>query len=216
MVKPWKEFRQEITRLYIQEGRTLAEVRAMMRERHGFQASIRSYRQHFERWDLQKYNCKKRQQRRQQQRYAGGDRGSSMLPSPPRTPLLASSRHHADDTRGPLVVAATAGHRLPHAPSPHYFFDEPMSPLDGFERTPTSQQFDPARYAQRRLSAEGEGYGQLALPPGAAWSPAVESPGSSASGPFSPLFGQASFAAPPVTLAESHHHLALSGFDIGS
>lgn len=131
--------------------------------------SIRSYRQHFERWDLQKYNCKKRQQRRQQQRYGTGDRGSSMLPSPPRTPLLPSSRHQADDTRGPLVVTATAGHHLPHAPSPHYFFDEPTSPLDGFERTPTSQQFDPARFAQRRLSAEGEGYGQLALPPGAAW-----------------------------------------------
>jgi hypothetical protein len=215
MVKPWKEFRQEITRLYIQEGRTLAEVRAVMRERHGFQAScvflfflsflvgffssfavfhlvdfhptaertkaerierltnisrensIRSYRQHFEQWDLQKYNCRKRQQRRQQ-RYQGNDGGSSMLLSPPRTPLLAS-RHHADDIRGPLVVAATAGHHLPYTPSPHYFFDEPMSPLDGFERIPTSQQFDPERYAQRRLSAEGAGYGQLALPPGGAW-----------------------------------------------
>lgn len=39
MVKPWKEFRQEITRLYIQEGLTLTEVRNIMKERHKFEAS---------------------------------------------------------------------------------------------------------------------------------------------------------------------------------
>jgi transposase-like protein len=39
MTKPWKEFRQEIIRLYIQEGRTLQDVKEIMRQRHGFEAS---------------------------------------------------------------------------------------------------------------------------------------------------------------------------------
>lgn len=39
MVKPWNEFRQEISKLYKQEGRTLAEVRTIMKQRHDFDAS---------------------------------------------------------------------------------------------------------------------------------------------------------------------------------
>lgn len=39
MVKPWKEYRREISRLYIREGLTLTEVRTIMRERYDFQAS---------------------------------------------------------------------------------------------------------------------------------------------------------------------------------
>ncbi|KFA73581.1 hypothetical protein S40288_09106 [Stachybotrys chartarum IBT 40288] len=63
MTKPWTEFRQEIVRLYIQEGRTLQDVREIMHQRHGFEASVRSYRQHFGLWRIGKYNCKKRTQR---------------------------------------------------------------------------------------------------------------------------------------------------------
>lgn len=39
MTKPWKDFRQEITRLYIHDGMTLAQVRAIMKEHHNFDAS---------------------------------------------------------------------------------------------------------------------------------------------------------------------------------
>ncbi|VUC38001.1 unnamed protein product [Clonostachys rosea] len=67
MTKPWAKNRKEITRLYIREGRTLQEVKAIMKTMHGFDASIRSYRQWFDKWDVTKYNCKKRQQRRRMQ-----------------------------------------------------------------------------------------------------------------------------------------------------
>ncbi|KAI6784522.1 uncharacterized protein J7T54_006567 [Emericellopsis cladophorae] len=67
MVKQWNHFRNDITHLYIQERRTLKEVQDIMSQKHGFNASIRSYRQRFDQWDLQKYKCKKRTARRQQQ-----------------------------------------------------------------------------------------------------------------------------------------------------
>ncbi|KAI9151693.1 formamidopyrimidine-DNA glycosylase [Paramyrothecium foliicola] len=79
MTKPWKEFRQEIVRLYIQEGRTLRDVQDIMRRQHNFNASIRSYRQQFDHWGVGKYKCKKR------------SRGVSSVghpPSPPATPML--------------------------------------------------------------------------------------------------------------------------------
>ncbi|KAH7319758.1 Clr5 domain-containing protein [Stachybotrys elegans] len=88
MTKPWKEFRQEIVRLYIQEGRTLHDVKEIMRQRHGFEASIRSYRQHFDDWGVGKYNCKKRQQRRSSITDMLSSASSS---SPPKTPMLSSS-----------------------------------------------------------------------------------------------------------------------------
>jgi hypothetical protein len=61
MTKPWKEHRQKIVQLYIDEGRTLHDVRSIMQNRFGFEASVRSYRQHFDQWGVAKYNCKKRQ-----------------------------------------------------------------------------------------------------------------------------------------------------------
>ncbi|KAF5021682.1 hypothetical protein F66182_6270 [Fusarium sp. NRRL 66182] len=65
MAKPWDEYREAIIKLYIQEGRTLEDVRNIMKMRYNFEASIRSYRQHFDKWKVTKYNCKKRQRRRQ-------------------------------------------------------------------------------------------------------------------------------------------------------
>ncbi|RGP66215.1 hypothetical protein FLONG3_8944 [Fusarium longipes] len=65
MAKPWNEHRGTITKLYIQEGRTLEDTRNIMKNRYNFQASIRSYRQHFDMWQIGKYNCKKRDRRRQ-------------------------------------------------------------------------------------------------------------------------------------------------------
>lgn len=76
MTKPWLEFKDVITKLYINEGKTLAEVRKIMKDTFDFEASIRSYRQHFDAWGVMKYNCKKRNSRRQQKAHARG------LPSP--------------------------------------------------------------------------------------------------------------------------------------
>ncbi|OBS23559.1 hypothetical protein FPOA_04109 [Fusarium poae] len=65
MAKPWNEHRGTITKLYIEEGRTLEDTRNIMRDQYNFHASIRSYRQHFDIWQIGKYNCKKRDRRRQ-------------------------------------------------------------------------------------------------------------------------------------------------------
>ncbi|KPM40982.1 hypothetical protein AK830_g5615 [Neonectria ditissima] len=80
MAKPWNEHRHNIVRLYIDEGRTLEDVRGIMKTQYGFEASIRSYRQHFDQWRVGKYNCKKRLQRRRE------SLARPLLPSPPRTP----------------------------------------------------------------------------------------------------------------------------------
>ncbi|KAF4466081.1 hypothetical protein FALBO_7068 [Fusarium albosuccineum] len=75
MAKPWNEYRGTITKLYIQEGRTLEDVRGIMKNRYNFEAS-----QHFDMWCIGKYNCKKRQERRRQ------SLNRTILPSPPRSP----------------------------------------------------------------------------------------------------------------------------------
>ncbi|KAF4970452.1 hypothetical protein FSARC_2530 [Fusarium sarcochroum] len=80
MAKPWNEHRSTITKLYIQEGRTLEDVRNIMKVQYGFEASIRSYRQHFDNWNIGKYNCKKRDQRRRR------SLGKNMPLSPPHSP----------------------------------------------------------------------------------------------------------------------------------
>ncbi|EGU80740.1 hypothetical protein FOXB_08780 [Fusarium oxysporum f. sp. conglutinans Fo5176] len=64
MAKPWNEHQGTITKLYIKEGRTLKDVRNIMKLKYNFDASIRSYRQHFDIWGVGKYTCKKREERR--------------------------------------------------------------------------------------------------------------------------------------------------------
>lgn len=39
MAKPWNEHRATITKLYIQEGRTLEDVRGIMKTEYNFEAS---------------------------------------------------------------------------------------------------------------------------------------------------------------------------------
>ncbi|CAJ0547916.1 Ff.00g046700.m01.CDS01 [Fusarium sp. VM40] len=79
MAKPWSEHRGTITKLYIHEGRTLEDVRNIMKVQHNFEASIRSYRQHFDKWEIGKYNCKKRERRRRQSL-------TNTMISPPHSP----------------------------------------------------------------------------------------------------------------------------------
>ncbi|KDN61488.1 hypothetical protein CSUB01_00571 [Colletotrichum sublineola] len=71
MTKAWGEKRVDITRLYIDENKTLNEVKAIMEQHHDFKASTRSYRQQFDKWGLAKYNCKKRTARRRSQDTSG-------------------------------------------------------------------------------------------------------------------------------------------------
>lgn len=39
MTKPWLEYREVIVKLYINDGRTLADVRGIMKDTYGFEAS---------------------------------------------------------------------------------------------------------------------------------------------------------------------------------
>ncbi|KAL0941796.1 uncharacterized protein CTRU02_204559 [Colletotrichum truncatum] len=83
MTKAWKEHRDVITNLYINENRTLDDVRDIMQKNYNFRASTRSYRQQFDKWSLSKYNCKKRNNRRQQHGPSTGGSPSQMGMSAP-------------------------------------------------------------------------------------------------------------------------------------
>ncbi|KAF7552141.1 hypothetical protein G7046_g7506 [Stylonectria norvegica] len=106
MTKPWDEFRSLITQLYIRDRLTLEAVRGIMKTKHNFEASIRSYRQHFDIWGVGKYNCKKRQLRRRSQA------ARALLPSPQGPPSLSSSSGSGSQTTTPSqspVSEAQAG-----------------------------------------------------------------------------------------------------------
>jgi hypothetical protein len=125
MAKPWNEHRGTITKLYIQEGRTLEDTRNIMKDQYNFQASIRSYRQHFDIWQIGKYNCKKRDKRRRQSL-------SKNLPlSPPHSPPDMPGK--GDEVNSPASSSSSMSRRssdqkpLPILKQPQvytaYFYD---------------------------------------------------------------------------------------------
>ncbi|KAM0439919.1 hypothetical protein ACHAPT_001017 [Fusarium lateritium] len=124
MAKPWDEHRETITRLYIQEGRTLEDVRGIMKNEYDFKASTRSYRQHFDIWQVGKYNCKKRQERRRNQTLK-----RTILPSPLRSPpgLTSSSETNSDPASSP--TSSCGSHQLQRSP-------EQQLPLPALQHPP--------------------------------------------------------------------------------
>ncbi|KAF3939338.1 hypothetical protein ABW19_dt0204096 [Dactylella cylindrospora] len=54
MGKPWETYKEEIYRYYIEEGRPLAEVREILKEKHNFEACKRSYQNQIEVWGFKK------------------------------------------------------------------------------------------------------------------------------------------------------------------
>ncbi|KAH7248287.1 hypothetical protein B0J15DRAFT_562564, partial [Fusarium solani] len=85
-----------------------------MKTEYNFEASIRSYRQHFDIWDIGKYNCKKRQ-RRQQRRHQSLRAIRPSLPSP--LPSLSSSSDLSDPGPSPASTC-TSQRSLEQAPLP--------------------------------------------------------------------------------------------------
>ncbi|SPJ91972.1 uncharacterized protein FTOL_13626 [Fusarium torulosum] len=102
MAKPWSEHRGTITKLYIHEGRTLEDVRNIMKVQHNFEASIRSYRQHFDKWEIGKYNCKKRERRRRQSL-------SNNILSPPHSPPDVAMKR--EDMGSPMSSSSSMSRR---------------------------------------------------------------------------------------------------------
>lgn len=60
MPKDWAKYKAEVHRLYIVEEKTVYQVRDTLREKHGFNASVRAYRMHFDEWGMKKYKATKR------------------------------------------------------------------------------------------------------------------------------------------------------------
>ncbi|KAM4062892.1 clr5 domain-containing protein [Hirsutella rhossiliensis] len=58
MTKPFDSYRGEIVRLYIDENKTLEVVMDLMRARHCFTASRRSYMDNLKKWGVRKYKRK--------------------------------------------------------------------------------------------------------------------------------------------------------------
>lgn len=56
MAKDWHLVRSEITTLYIAKGKSLDDVRRILKGRHQFDASIRAYRMKLEEWGVRKNN----------------------------------------------------------------------------------------------------------------------------------------------------------------
>ncbi|KAH7400154.1 Clr5 domain-containing protein [Cadophora sp. MPI-SDFR-AT-0126] len=52
MPKDWKYHKAEVERLYIKEGKPLEQIRDILREEHGFNASMRAYRMRIDSWGL--------------------------------------------------------------------------------------------------------------------------------------------------------------------
>ncbi|RSL62501.1 hypothetical protein CEP54_005700 [Fusarium duplospermum] len=161
MAKPWNEHRGTITKLYIQEGRTLEDVRGIMKTEYNFEASIRSYRQHFDMWDVGKYNCKKRKQRRRE------SLKRTILPSPLRSPPALTSSPSTSDP-GSSPPSSCAGQRSPEqlplpalqhpprytAPQPSFF--ETHHQLPALQSPPT--------LSEPRIKVEGGGSGWRDMP----------------------------------------------------
>ncbi|RSL78843.1 hypothetical protein CEP52_017597, partial [Fusarium oligoseptatum] len=107
VAKSWNEHRGTITELYINQGRTLENVRDVMKTGYNFEASIRSYRQHFKIWEIGKYNCKKRQRRRLQSQ-------GFTPPALPRSPALGNS----SDTESSTAWSCASQRSLEQTPLP--------------------------------------------------------------------------------------------------
>ncbi|KAH6663618.1 ankyrin repeat-containing domain protein [Plectosphaerella plurivora] len=85
MGRNWEGQKAELTRLYIDEGKKLDDVMDDMERNFNFRASKRAYRFHFDRWGLQKYNCKKRNERKLQRQQQQQHEQQHLPPSPPDT-----------------------------------------------------------------------------------------------------------------------------------
>ncbi|PVH86249.1 hypothetical protein DL98DRAFT_510891 [Cadophora sp. DSE1049] len=58
MPKDWVAQKENLKKFYITEDRPLEEVREILKDRYGFDASIRSYRMKIDEWNLRKYKSK--------------------------------------------------------------------------------------------------------------------------------------------------------------
>jgi hypothetical protein len=179
MAKPWNEHRGTITKLYIQEGRTLEDTRNIMRIQYNFEASIRSYRQHFDIWQIGKYNCKKRDKRRRQ------SLSKNLPPSPPHSP--SDVPYHGEEGSSPASSSSSSMSRrssdqrpLPVLKQPQmytaYFYDyarsqdDPQIKVENNGREPVWENIDVGAFRNSQV-ADG------VLPSGVPIQPYPESTG---------------------------------------
>ncbi|OIW25194.1 hypothetical protein CONLIGDRAFT_84464 [Coniochaeta ligniaria NRRL 30616] len=118
MTKKWEEHKATIISFYKEQHKPLHEVKRLMEEQYGFEASVRAYRSRFDRWGVYKYNCRRPGGSTTDE--SGGDSPASDRShfSPkreePDSPLLAvtppSTPH--DDQTTPLAGEQARGQQL--------------------------------------------------------------------------------------------------------
>ncbi|KAH7390213.1 hypothetical protein BKA64DRAFT_645136 [Cadophora sp. MPI-SDFR-AT-0126] len=59
MPKDWLSQKENFKKLYVTEDRSLEDVRGILKDRYGFDASTRSYRMKIDEWNMRKYKPKK-------------------------------------------------------------------------------------------------------------------------------------------------------------
>ncbi|KAF9784851.1 hypothetical protein IL306_006737 [Fusarium sp. DS 682] len=105
--KAWNEHRDLITKLCMEENRNIQEVREIMRTAHNFDASIRSYRQHFDSWGFGKYDAK-----------VGGQVPTSKRPQQSIKRPRAQAKEFSDSMSRILTRAMDENYWLPSDPLP--------------------------------------------------------------------------------------------------
>ncbi|KAG4434528.1 hypothetical protein IFR05_009997 [Cadophora sp. M221] len=100
MPKDWKCHKAEVERLYSKEGKPLQQIRDILREEHGFNASMRAYQMRIDTWGLSRNKSSKGSQNSRQISSPGPSAGADLLPRP-------KSRTHLErlDTGHDLVRA---------------------------------------------------------------------------------------------------------------
>ncbi|KAI1374443.1 hypothetical protein F4677DRAFT_426117, partial [Hypoxylon crocopeplum] len=91
MTKQWDAYEATIKNLYAEN--TLSVVRQIMIEKYGFKASTRAYRGRLIRWNVRKYNCRKRDDRAPSSASSSHDSSGSDLASPPAQQHLQHPQH---------------------------------------------------------------------------------------------------------------------------
>ncbi|EQK99797.1 hypothetical protein OCS_04494 [Ophiocordyceps sinensis CO18] len=116
MTKPFDSYRGEIVRLYIDENKTLEVVMDLMRARHCFTASRRSYMDNLKKWGVRKYK-RKVVVHNQNGRGADGDADADDSQSPGQgggDEFASLSTAAAPDETAPRPGAQSLTHGFPH------------------------------------------------------------------------------------------------------
>lgn len=138
MTKQWEQYEATIRALYADH--TLATVRQIMIERHGFNASVRAYRGRLDRWNVRKYNRRNRNGSVSSGSGSGDDGSSTQALSGDGNERVPAPMHN--DIQG-------GWNRNDTAAAHHHHYQEGASISAAATQPPP---YSPSEYIQRRHS----------------------------------------------------------------